>query len=80
MLALITAQRVQTLSKITIDNIKIFENEAKIYILDQFKTSNINRMQPVSNISKFNENEKLRVLTILKFYLTCTAVISPQIA
>ena len=77
-MALITAQRVQTLSKITIDNIKIFENEAKIYIPDQLKTSNINRMQPVLNISKFNENENLCVLTILKLYLARTAIIRPE--
>lgn len=40
LLALITAHRVQTLSKITIPNIKTFEDRLEILITDKIKTSN----------------------------------------
>lgn len=72
LLALITAQRVQTLSKIKLGNI-IFGNEiVQILIMDRIKTSAINRPQPVLKIPIFREKESLCVYSTLKTYLNRT--------
>lgn len=47
LLALTTAQRIQTLTKIKLSNIKISEDSIKIYIPDRIKTSRIGAEQPL---------------------------------
>lgn len=77
LLALITAQRVQTLSKIKMENINFSADEAKIFITEKLKTSSVNRTQPILSIPKFYENEKICVFSALKIYVERTAEIRP---
>lgn len=47
LLALVTAHRVQTFSKINIENIEISSDSIKIKIPDQIKTSRVGSLQPI---------------------------------
>lgn len=72
-LALITAQRVQTLSKIRLENIKFVGREkAIIFISDRIKTSGRNPIQPTLEIPKFPENQNLCALSTLQNYISRT--------
>ena len=59
LLALITGQRVQTLSKIDLQNIVITEERVQIFISERIKTSGLNRNQPMLNIPFFRNKKKL---------------------
>jgi len=72
MLALITAQRVQTLSLIKVSNLAMYESYAEILIPDRIKTSGPTRVQPNLIIPKFESNPKCCVFEFLKLYLKCT--------
>ena len=52
--ALLTAQSVQTISLIKIENILISENLIQIKIPDRIKISDLNRIQPILNIPFLN--------------------------
>lgn len=75
LLALITAQRVQTLAVIKLKDIVISENEAKIFISSKIKTSSTNNAQPVLKIPEFSNKKELCVFSILKLYLAKTVIL-----
>ena len=75
LLALITAQRVQTLSLIKIKNIKFTDSFAQIFIDDRIKTTKINKLQPLLEIPIFREQENVCVYSTLKEYIQKTAQI-----
>ena len=72
LLALITAQRVQTLSKITLDNVHTMENLIQIKISERIKTTGRNKNQPVLNIPFFKEKPELCVASLLQEYIRRT--------
>ncbi|XP_043482415.1 uncharacterized protein LOC122511321 [Leptopilina heterotoma] len=47
LMALSTAQRLQTLSKINLENIKVCDDAIKIYIPDRLKTTRVGKNQPL---------------------------------
>ena len=71
--ALITAQRVQTLSKIKIKDIKFESDCAQIFISERIKTSGVNRYQPVLKIPAFHGQENICALSVLKEYIKRTS-------
>ncbi|XP_043465395.1 uncharacterized protein LOC122500503 [Leptopilina heterotoma] len=78
LLALVTAQRVQTLSKIDINNIIETEKYIQITVPERIKTSGINKMQPLLNIPFFEKDALLCVGQTLKDYLKLTETIRPR--
>lgn len=68
LLALITAHRVQTLSKINIKNIEVGESQILIKIPDLIKTSRRGSNQPVLTLPFFTENKQIcPALTLLDY-------------
>lgn len=78
LLALCTAHRVQTLSLIKVDQIKIQSDGIKIVITNLIKTSGPGRDQPVLFLPKFRENINICPATALEDYLTKTKDIRMQ--
>lgn len=72
LLALISAHRVQTLSKIKIHNIIRFEDRLEILIPDRMKSSGKNRQQPVLKIPFFLDKPELCLATCILFYIEKT--------
>lgn len=72
LLALITAQRVQTLSLIKTENITFTETLAQIKIPDRIKTSGRDRDQPLLNIPFFKEKPALCAASVLQQYIQQT--------
>lgn len=73
LLALISAQRVQTISKILVENVEIFENYIQIKVPDRVKTSGRNRNQPLINIPVFKDQPKICVASVMETYLQKTS-------
>lgn len=78
LLALATAQRVQTLTKIKISNIKKVETEIRIKITDQIKTSGPGKSQPLLLLPFFKKQPRLCVATLLYQYIELTAHIRAE--
>lgn len=78
LLALITAQRVQTLSKVRIEYISYSPKLIQIRVPDRIKTSGIGRDQPLLNIPFFEEKPSLCVALTLQHYIKRTASLRPQ--
>lgn len=78
LLALVTAQRVQTLSKIRLDNIKDSKEKIEILITDKLKTSGINRCQPILKIPNFGQHPELCAASTLRSYLIATQNLRPE--
>lgn len=76
LLALETAQRIQTIFLIKRDNIKKLDSGLKIYITDLVKTSGPTREQPCLWLPYF-ENKKLCVATLVLKYMSRTEAIKP---
>lgn len=72
LLALTTAQRVQTLSKIKLDNVKEEDRIIQIAIPETIKTSGVNRQQPLLKLPYFDEKPLLCVARTLKDYIEKT--------
>lgn len=72
LIALSTGQRLQTLSKIKIENIRIQKDYVKIIITDRIKTSGVGREQPILEFPFFKELPNLCVANTLKEYLKKT--------
>jgi integrase-like protein/integrase family protein with SAM-like domain len=72
LLAVISGQRVQTLSKILIENVKSNLNECKIFIPANLKTSSVNSVQPCITVPKNFKCKKLCVKSLLDYYLKRT--------
>ena len=72
LLVLATGQRVQTISKIRLQNIKIKDDHAIIFIPDKIKTSKVNSIQPTLEFNRFSNEPKICVLNTLELYLKKT--------
>lgn len=72
LLALTTAHRVQTLSKISLANIYNEGQAIRITIPAKIKTSGIGRNQPILTLPYFKEKPGLCVASTLEFYLEKT--------
>lgn len=72
LLALVTGQRLQTLSLINIKNIVFKEETVEIEIPDKIKTSRLGRNQPVLTLPIYKESENVCPVTALKCYLERT--------
>lgn len=72
LLALVTAQRMQTLLLIEIDNIKLSNERIEIPIAKRIKTSGHNRVQPYLRIPFFHENQKICAAQALLVYIEKT--------
>ncbi|VEN62193.1 unnamed protein product [Callosobruchus maculatus] len=75
LLALCTAQRVQTLSKIRLPNIRSTEQGVKVTITDLIKTSAPKKMQPELTFPFFKEKPELCAATALLYYVDRTKTI-----
>lgn len=73
LLALASAQRVQSLTKISIGDIKIHQGEKiEIFISEILKTSAPNRKQPIISFPFFIEKPELCVASTLLYYIEVT--------
>ncbi|XP_050297432.1 uncharacterized protein LOC126737682 [Anthonomus grandis grandis] len=72
LLALTSAHRMQTLSKIQLNNIYTYEDRIEIVITDVIKTSYHNKSQPILRFPIFREKPELCVATTLCFYINAT--------
>lgn len=75
LLALTTAQRVQTLSKISISNIKFSNTQVIIKIPDLLKTSRPGSKQPVVLLPYFNDKPSVCPVKTLECYLNKTKIL-----
>lgn len=73
LLALVTAHRVQTLSKITITNIKYNPSEIVIHIPDLIKTSRIGSQQPVLVLPFFVQKPSICPAKTISAYVNKTS-------
>lgn len=72
LLALVTAHRVQTISKIKIENISFSSNSISIKIPDLIKTSSIKSKQPTLVLPYFREKPEICPAKLLEDYLRVT--------
>lgn len=72
LIALVTSQRMQTLSKISIENIIVSSDFIQIKIPERIKTSKINKPQPCLVLPFFKEQPELCVASILQMYIKKT--------
>ncbi|ODM87335.1 putative enzymatic polyprotein [Orchesella cincta] len=75
LLALATAQRVQTLSLMSRSNIVVRDDGLEVFIPERIKTSGIKATQPCLVIPKFVESPNLCVMSCLTVYLSVTSKI-----
>ena len=75
LLLLLTGQRVQTVHKLTIDNIKLTDDNVYIEVSELIKTSKLGRHIEPFNLSTFKEDSSLCIVLVLKEYLNRTSVI-----
>lgn len=72
LLALTTAQRVQSLASISVNNIK-WGNPTQIVLTDQLKCSSLSKPNPVLIVNEYDLDKKLCVLSCLKCYFDRTS-------
>lgn len=72
LLCFVKAHRLQTLTKIRVNNIKFFPDRIEILITDVIKTSFSNRTVPLLVLPYFTEKPELCVALCLKTYLSAT--------
>lgn len=72
LMALITSQRMQTMSKISLDNIVVSTDFVQIKIADRIKTSKVSQNQPCLLLPFFREQPELCVASLLIKYLERT--------
>lgn len=77
LLALITGHRIQTLAKIQLRNITLFNDRLEIKISDGIKTSNPKRVQPLLVIPYFKENPSLCLASVIEIYIRRTENVRP---
>ncbi|KAI5636594.1 hypothetical protein NE865_10710 [Phthorimaea operculella] len=78
LLAICTAQRVQTLSLVKVDNILISNDGVRILISDIIKTSAAGRQQPSLFLPYFTEKPSICPATAIRDYLSITKDIRPE--
>lgn len=59
LIALVTGQRMQTLSLIKIKNIRVFEEKVEIKITDRIKTTKKNTVQPILTLPFYHSNKNI---------------------
>lgn len=79
LLAIVTAHRVQTLTKVNIDNIKVVGENVTILIPDLIKTSGPKAYQPILQFSYYNRDPAICVARSLMAYLTSTKDIRGEV-
>lgn len=72
LLALVSAQRVQTLSLIELDDISSSSQGVQIFIRNRIKTSGPSRTQPIISLPFYKDDEIICVATTLLFYIDTT--------
>ncbi|XP_043484810.1 uncharacterized protein LOC122512807 [Leptopilina heterotoma] len=72
LIALVTAHRMQTFAKISIDNIIVSSEFIQIKVPERVKTSKINKLQPCLVLPFFKEQPELCVASILQMYIKKT--------
>ena len=72
LLALISAQRVQTLSLIRLSEIQLCEAKIEIFISEAIKTSKPGALQPKICIPVFKDSPELCLFTTMKYYIEKT--------
>ncbi|XP_051161086.1 uncharacterized protein LOC127281422 [Leptopilina boulardi] len=77
LLALITGQRIQTLTAIDIQNINLEKEPLRIKITEPIKTSGRSEFQPILEIPSFSEKPELCVASVLRTYITKTRALRP---
>ncbi len=75
LMALVTGQRVQTLSKIKVSKINVTSKGKEIFIEDMIKTSGVGRYQPTLSLFSYDKNKKICVVRCLDEYLSRTSVL-----
>uniref|UniRef100_A0ABD2WM07 Reverse transcriptase domain-containing protein n=1 Tax=Trichogramma kaykai TaxID=54128 RepID=A0ABD2WM07_9HYME len=78
LLVLTTAQRIQTLSKIEIENIEFHQDTLQIKVPSKIKTSGRNRYQPFINIKFFQDKPNICVAKTIQVYLNKTSELRGQ--
>ena len=73
LLALVSAQRAQTLASIKVCDVKIGLDKIDIMITEVIKTSRPGFSNPLISLPKFTERPNLYVFSCLKFYLEKTS-------
>ncbi|KAJ8967699.1 hypothetical protein NQ317_004199 [Molorchus minor] len=72
LIALISASRMQTISKITIANIAATEKGIEIRVPERIKTSGPKKFQPILIFPEFKERPSLCIVKTLKYYMQRT--------
>nr|CAH7731118.1 unnamed protein product [Callosobruchus chinensis] len=72
LLALSSGHKVQTLSKISLNNMIKFEDRIEIKISKRIKTSGKNKLQPILTLPFIKECPELCVASVLEFYVKKT--------
>lgn len=75
LLLLLTGQGVQTVHKLTIDDIKLTDDNVYIEVSELIKTSKPGRHIEPFNLQTFKEDSSLCIALVLKEYLNRTSVI-----
>lgn len=78
LLALTSAHRMQTLSKICLGNIKELNNVLEIRIPDRIKTSGYKKLQPLMIFPIFPDKPSLCVAKTLSYYIKKTSTLRPR--
>ncbi|XP_074029073.1 uncharacterized protein isoform X1 [Leptinotarsa decemlineata] len=78
LLALVTTHRVQTLTKIKLENINIHDKVMNIKIADRIKTSGPKKPQPILNIPFNLEEPELCLASIIGKYIEITEPLRPH--
>ena len=73
LIALSTGQRIQTISKISLENIVVSPERIQIKISQRIKTSKVNRMQPCLMLPFFRNQPEICVASALQTYVKVTA-------
>lgn len=74
LIALTTAHRVQTISKISLENIVKYDQKIQIKITDRIKTSGPNKLQPLLIFPYFTNKPELCVASTIDFYIESTSL------
>lgn len=78
LMALTSAHRVQTLSKVTLDNISLHTETVEIQITARIKTSTVNRPQPYLIFPYFKEKPELCTASTIAYYMRLTEQHRPR--
>lgn len=78
LMALTTGHRIQTFSKININDINISQTEVVITVPERIKTSKLNMLEPKLQFPFFRDKPELCVASTILFYIKKTSEIRPK--